>query len=57
MLGCYVILADEDDFDFAECVQTFTDELEAQMKKSVLLGKHIHDNLAKMEININDKID
>jgi len=49
--GRYIGLPDdEDDFDFAERVQTLTAELEAQMKESVLLDKRIRDNLAKVEI-------
>jgi len=42
-------LDDEDDFDFAERVQTLTAELEAQMRESVLLDKRIRDNLAKVD--------
>ncbi len=49
--GRYIGLPDdEEEFDFAERVQTLTAELEAQMKESVTLDERIRANLAKVEV-------
>jgi type I restriction enzyme M protein len=54
--GRYIGLPDdEDDFDFAERVQTLTAELEAQMKESLVLDKRIQANLVKIEVKNADK--
>jgi type I restriction enzyme M protein len=53
--GRYIGLPDdEDDFDFAERVQTLTTELEAQMAESVLLDERIKANLAKVEVSADE---
>ncbi|MDR2525279.1 MAG: type I restriction-modification system subunit M [Oscillospiraceae bacterium] len=52
--GRYIGLPDdEDDFDFAERVQTLTAELTAQMAESVALDERIRANLAKVEVPTN----
>ncbi|MDR2708521.1 MAG: type I restriction-modification system subunit M [Elusimicrobiota bacterium] len=48
--GRYVGLPDEEeDFDFAQRIQTLTAELQAQMEEGIKLDKRIRSNLAKVD--------
>jgi type I restriction enzyme M protein len=53
--GHYIGLPDdEDDFDFAERIQTLTAELETQMAESLILDALIKANLTKVEVSADE---
>ena len=53
--GRYIGLPDdEDDFDFAERIQSLTAELKVQMAESLVLDERIKANLTKVEVDANE---